>query len=109
MRAGQLHERVDIQYKTVTQNDYGEEVIVWATLAASVPADIYPLRGEELLIARQAEAFADVRIRIRYLETVQPTMRVVWGSHIYQIVAPPIHVGMRRRETQLMCREEVNA
>lgn len=107
MRAGQLHERVVIQSKSVTRDTYGAETVTWVT-HATVWASIEPLRGREFLEARMVQADVDTRIRIRYLSTVTPSMRVLWGARVFEIIAPPIHVGERRRETQLMCREQNN-
>ena len=108
MRAGALRESVTIQSKSVSRDSYGAETVSWTT-HATVWAAIEPLRGQEYLEARRMEAEVDVRIRIRYLSTVTSSMRVSWGSRIFQIVSPPIHVQERQRETQLMCREQVNA
>lgn len=107
MRAGQLHEQVIIQEKSVTRDALGAEVVTWVT-HAEVWASIEPLRGREYLDARQVQADVDTRIRHRYLPTVTPSMRVLWGARVYEIVSPPIHVGERRRETHLMCREQNN-
>ena len=107
MRAGQLDKRVTIQSKTVTRDSFGAEVETWST-HDTVWASIEPLRGREWLETRQVQADIDTRIRIRYLSTVTPSMRVVWGTHIYDIIAPPIHTRTDNRETQLMCREQIN-
>lgn len=107
MRAGMLHEQVVIQSKSVTRDAYGAEVIAWTT-HATVRASIEPLRGREYIDAKQVQADLDTRIRIRYLSTVKPTMRILWGTRVYDIISV-IHVGERREETQLMCREQINA
>lgn len=107
MRAGLLHEQVIIQKKSVTRDAYGAEVITWTTLA-TVRASLEPLRGREYMEARQVQADVDYRIRIRYLNTVRPTMRVLWGTRVFDVISV-IHVGERRVETQLMSREQINA
>ena len=107
MKAGDLRNRVIIQNKSVTRDGYGAEVISWVT-HATVWAAIEPLRGREWLETRMVQADVDTRIRIRYLSTVTPSMRVLWGTRVFEIVSPPIHVQERRRETHLMCREQNN-
>lgn len=106
MRAGILHESVVIQSRTLSKDSGGYDVESWAT-HATVFASIEPLRGQEYLEARQVQADVDARIRMRYLSTVKPTMRVVWGSRTFDIISV-IHSGERRRETQLMVKEQIN-
>ena len=107
MKAGDLRNRVIIQSKSVTRDGYGAEVITWST-HATVWAAVEPLRGREWTETRQVQADVDTRVRIRYLSTVTPSMRVLWGTRVFEIIAPPIHVQERKRETHLMCREQVN-
>lgn len=103
MRAGELHNRVTIQSKTVTQNTFGEEVIVWAAVA-TVWAAVEPLLGREYLAGRLLEAEQTTRIRIRYRAGVAPEMRVIWDAHIYDIQSVQ-EVRSERRELVLMCKE----
>ena len=77
-------------------------------VAVWVWAAIEPLRGREWLETRMVQADVDTRIRIRYLSTVTPSMRVLWGTRVFEIIAPPIHLQERKRETHLMCREQNN-
>ncbi len=105
MRAGQLRHRVTIQQKIISQNSFGEEVVTWSDVA-TVWAAVEPLRGQEFIEARQAEAEITARIRMRYRSDVRPDMRVVWGTHTYDVLAV-IDVAGRGRELQLMCREIV--
>ena len=104
MRAGLLRHRVTIQEKgTVERNSYGEEVITWAEVD-TVWGSVEPLLGKEFLAAKREGAEVTTRIRIRYRSGITPTMRVVWGSHTYDIESV-VEVEGRGRELQLMCRE----
>lgn len=104
MKAGKLRHRVTIQNKgTPARNSYGEEVITWAT-EATVWAEVDPLRGREFLEARREGAEVTTRIRVRHRDGITPSMRVVWGSHTYDILSV-IEVEGREREIHLMCRE----
>lgn len=103
MRAGQLRQRVTIQEKDPTQDEYGEPAPTWSDVA-TVWAAVEPLRGGEFLEARRLGAEVTTRIRIRYRDGITPEMRVVGGDHTYDIEAV-IHVEERQREIQLMCRE----
>lgn len=103
MEAGRLRQRVTIQEKDPTQDEYGEEVPTWSDVA-TVWAAVEPLRGREFLEAQRVGAEVTTRIRIRYRDGIVPEMRVVWGDHVYDIEAV-IPVKERQREIHLMCKE----
>ena len=105
MEAGSLRNRITIQEKTVTRNTFGEEVIAWATHCQAW-AKVEPLSGREFLESRQIQAEAMVRITLRYQAGIEPEMRVLDGSEIFNIQSV-IHVEERGREIQLMCVEEL--
>ena len=103
MRSGMLRHRVTIEQKVPTRDTFGGEVETW-TLVATVWASVEPLQGREYLAARQLQAELTTRIRIRRRTGILPQMRVVWGSHTYDIQAV-IEPESGRRELQLMCTE----
>jgi SPP1 family predicted phage head-tail adaptor len=65
---------------------------------------VEPLQGREFLEGKREGAEVTTRIRIRHRDGVMPSMRVVWGSHTYDILAV-IEVKGQEREMHLMCRE----
>lgn len=105
MRAGQLRERVTIQQKVVTQNAFGEEVIVWTTFAATW-ADVEPLTGREFIEQARREAEISYKVTIRYRTGVVPYMRLLWDTKVMRIVAA-MPDGIKRQIT-LMCSEVVS-
>jgi len=106
MRSGELRHRVTIQQKTVTRNDYHDEVIAW-TDVDSVWAAIEPLQGREFIEARRAGAEQPHWIRLRYRDDVTPAMRIVWGAHTYDIESV-VDLDGRQRELRVMCNEVLN-
>ena len=86
MRAGRLRSRVMIQQRTDTQNEIGELVPTWSTLAA-VWADVIHNSGLETIKAGASASVVKASIRIRYRADVKPEMRVVKGSDVYGIEA----------------------
>jgi len=106
MRAGELRQRISIQYKSVTQNSYNEEVITWPTLA-TLWAKVETTSGAEVIDLDAATATLTHKITVRYLMSIMPTMRVVWNDRILSIVA--VQEDNRRRETVLMCGEVIEA
>lgn len=107
MQAGRLRHRVTIKYKVSTPNALGEEVVIWTDLD-TVWASVEPLRGREYMDSRQAQADVDTRIRMRYQDgiAIRPSMRIYFGSRVFEIVSV-INVWEKRRELQVMCREHI--
>ncbi len=104
MRAGDLRNRVKIQSKSVTRNTFGEEVVSWVDVA-TVWAAIEPLSGREFLAAQAVNAELTVRIRIRYRTGIDSSMRVLFGTRVFEIISPPINPVSDKRELHLMCKE----
>lgn len=103
MRSGQLRQRITLQSKTAIQNTFGEEVITWVDFA-EVWAAVEPNTGREFLEGRQVTAEVTTMIRIRYRSGVIPTMRVVYGSITYDVLAV-LQPKENRRELNLICQE----
>lgn len=103
MRAGRLRRRVTIQQNpSPTQDTFGAEEESWSDVD-TVWAAVEPLSGREFMDGKQLKAAVDTRIRIRYRSGLDSEMRVVWGSHIYDVKA--VVPDERNRETHLMCEE----
>ena len=100
-----LRRQVVIQRKAAgspAQNSLGEPNYSWVTFA-TVYAAVQPLRGREFFEAGQRHGTLDTKITLRFLPGVDEAMRVVDGSLVYNLVAPPIDVDLRHVELQLMC------
>ncbi len=105
MRAGQLRHKIKIQQKTTTKDSEGIPFETWTDFAA-VWAAIEPLQGREFFSAQAVNAQVTTRIRIRYQAGISPTMRVSYGTRVFDIQAV-IDVEERHRELQLMCQEVI--
>lgn len=84
--AGRLNQRVILQRKSVVRDDMGGETVTW-TDAATVWAEIRPLRGRDLVAAQQAQSEVTARITVRRRPDVQADWRVKHGDDIYDIFA----------------------
>lgn len=104
MRAGTLRHRVEIQALTVTEDDIGNQIYEWQTIA-TVCASIEPLKGREYWAAAQIQAETTVKVTIRYLAGITPSCRVVFKDRVFDIQSI-INVEERNRELVLMCREK---
>ena len=105
MRAGTLRHRLAFKAATGAQNAFGESIETWETYA-TLWAQLEPLRGEELIHARQVTATVSYRIRVRYNSSIAPAHRAVLGSRIFEINSV-INVRHRNRELELFCTEVI--
>jgi SPP1 family predicted phage head-tail adaptor len=106
MRIGELRQRVTIQQLISGQDEYGQPVNAWDSIA-TVWAKVEDLAGREYFQAQQVPTSqVNTRITIRWRLDVKPEMRIVSGDRIFDIVAVLNPTG-KKIELQLMCREVV--
>lgn len=85
------------------RDEYGQPITEWMEVA-TVWAAIEPLRGREYFAAMTEHAEVTTRIRIRYREGIDRTMRVQYGATVYEILHI-IRPEFGKKELQLMCKE----
>ena len=97
IEAGRLKERVAIQHRVETQDPiYGTTIVSWEQLATvwAEVQDILPSRSESIAdsisIARRP-----ARVRMRYREDLDSTMRLVVNGRTLNIIAGPAELGFR--------------
>ena len=100
-----MNHRILIEQATATQDAYGAPTQTWATFAAAW-ADIVPASGFERVIASKTEAQVTHRIRLHWLAGLLPTMRIIYNSRTFNIVAA-INVDEKNREWMLNCQEVI--
>lgn len=98
-----LDRRITIQKQTEEVDVYNERLDVWDDVC-TVWAAIEPLRGQEFFAAKAENAEVTTRIRIRYRDGIDRTMRVVYKYTEFEILYI-IHPNFDRKELQLMCKE----
>ena len=104
MNAGRLDKRISIERHEVEQDDETGEVIDRWIPTYSVWAAIEPLQGREFIAAMSVHAERTIRIRLRYLPGIVPTMRVVYQGRVFSLTAV-INVREENVELQLMALE----
>jgi SPP1 family predicted phage head-tail adaptor len=97
VKVGRLQHIITIQSKAKTTDAYGGTIDTWSNLA-TVWASVEPLMGREMMAAQAAQSEITTRFRIRYLDGVDSTMRIVHKGVNYDIQAPPINVNEENRE-----------
>jgi SPP1 family predicted phage head-tail adaptor len=84
-------------------DEYGQPLDDYVPVA-TVWAAIEPLRGREYFAVMSEHAEVTTRIRIRYREGIDRTMRVQYRDSEFEILHI-IHPEFGRKELQLMCKE----
>lgn len=101
--------RIFIDSRVETRGEFGEVAIAWedafpsATAAGGIPAEVLTGPGRELRAAGAFEAEQSARINFRHLPGVDQTMRVRWGSMVYDIQSVE-YDATARIETRLICK-----
>jgi len=94
MRAGRLKDKVSIQTRSTTADDFGGVVDSWVE-DATRSCSIEPVNGKEYFSAQGEQTAGSVRIKFRYeAGLLSPAKRLVDNraspAVIYDIVAPVI-------------------
>ena len=85
MEAGKLRHRIGIEKQVNSQNETtGEMVVSWLTLA-DVWGEFSPLSVRELLVAQSQKSAVQARVRIRYRDDIDASMRIVFRGKHYNI------------------------
>ena len=104
--AGELKHLILIQSKTVTQDDLGEEVETWATFHTA-KARINPTQGGKTEDGNQVQSETSHKIMIRHKAGITPSMRVKFGSRIFDINFAR-NIFEDSFWLELNCKEDVN-
>lgn len=104
LNPGALRHLVTIQQNTQTHDASGGLVDSWSTYY-QVRAAVSTTGGREFYRARQTNSELTHEVTIYRLEGVEPKMRLLWGTRVFEIVAV-LHDETRLiNNTVLHCRE----
>jgi len=98
LRAGRLRHRITIQEQNLVSNGRGgfkpaDGVDPWRPIAASVPAEVLALRGDEAVKHLVERAVQIWRVTIRPRTDVTPTHRLVWKGITMNIKSVALSVA----------------
>ena len=102
---GRLRERVTIQSATETRNAMGETTQTWGTFAERW-ASVQGISAREFLLSGQQQTEISHRVRLRYVDGLTSTMRILWRGRVLEIASALEHNN--RSEHELLCTERVN-
>jgi SPP1 family predicted phage head-tail adaptor len=104
MRGGRLRHKLVYEEPTVTQDSRGEDVSEWNTIHTPW-AEVRPLSGNELVLARQQAPRTTHEVRTRGPLAVRSIGRFRWGSRLLYVEGS-LNDGERNIERVSLCREE---
>jgi SPP1 family predicted phage head-tail adaptor len=105
MRGGSLRHLVSIERGVETKNEFGETVAEWQELTKAY-AFISPVRGDEKYMSAEKHAEVSHSISMRYIDSISPKDRIVYGGRVFDIEAV-LNLGERNRQLKILAREQV--
>jgi SPP1 family predicted phage head-tail adaptor len=97
--AGELRTRITLQAPTLVKDAGGAQVPGWANVA-TVWARWINDHGQEG-IRESAQAVGRATVTIRHYAGILPSWRVLKGSDVYQLIAPPDYIQERGRWVEM--------
>jgi len=94
MKAGKLRHLVQIQRYIEAPDDLGEPIKGYE-LFANAYAEIRPLLGRENFAEKQLNSTQTHKIKIRYIEGIESTMRIVFDNRIFELIGFPVNFEER--------------
>lgn len=86
MLSQQLNKRVTIERKATGQDAFGQPLTGWEPVA-TVWASIEDMTGRQYFAAQAAQNQVQTKVTIRHRDGIEPAMRVIHGTTIYDIQA----------------------
>lgn len=86
MNPGELRHKVQIQTRSTVQDSAGEPQLVW-NLFATRRAALERTPGKEVFTSNERQGRVPTTFRLRYLAGVLPAMRLLHGTHVYDILS----------------------
>ncbi|KRD71660.1 head-tail adaptor protein [Lysobacter sp. Root96] len=108
MAAGKLRHLVRIERQVTTRDSSGISTKTWVLVAPKVWASIEPLSAREFVQSAATQAQVSTRITIRYRPGIQPSMRVIHGTQVYNIAGVLADKESGIEYLTLPCSEGVN-
>ena len=81
---GRLDERISIQSRSSTENDFGEPIESFST-ANTVSAQVIVKTGSEKDENNKEVAIRNIQFRIRYLSSLDETQQILYRNKTYDI------------------------
>ena len=94
MKGGELRHKIELQRYSETQDNFGEPIKGYIHFAFAY-AQVRPLTGRESYQEEMVSTQQTHKIKMRYIQGVESTMRIVFGGRIFEIIGNPINYHER--------------
>lgn len=106
IKAGQLRQRVSIQYAVLTQGAMNENTKDWTT-RNQVWADISPITAREFVANEQIRGEVSHKITIRYDNVISNTDRIQDSNGKNYTITGILNIDTRNRKMEILCLQNV--
>lgn len=106
MKIGKLRHKASIEAYTEAVNSFGEAIKTWVKVS-DIWCSIKPLNGNEKYVSAEKHATATHQCITRFIDGIDPKMRVVYGTRIFEITAP-MNVNEESKMLQLILEEQAD-
>lgn len=107
MNPGDLRHRITFQELTTNTNENGFEAETWEDFKTAWAA-VSNLNGREYYQAAQVQAENTVKFTIRYLEGIDPSMRILFQGKQYNITSID-NIKYQNRHIEIKAQEVVGS
>ena len=97
---------ITIQKPVEVEGEHNTPIIEWQNFA-TIFASVEPIGGREFVLLQNTNSELAVRIKTWYYPGITNSMRVVYGTRIFNIQSA-IDVKEQHKEMHLMCAEVFN-
>lgn len=104
INAGSMRAQIVIQKRVSGQGTSGEPSVGWDAFATR-RAEVLRTPGHEVFSSQQRTGRIPTMWKVRYLDGVQPSMRIVYRTRVYNILSAIDPTG--RREELVITAEEL--
>ena len=102
MNPGALNQRVEISRFTSEQDEIGQPIEAWVTLA-TVWAAVEPQAGREFIAAGAVQSELTTKVRIRWMAGITTGDRLTHEGRVYNVTSV-VDYRSAGRELVLMCK-----
>lgn len=102
---GKLRERVTVQQAAENRNRLGETVQTWSTFVERW-ASVTGISSREFFLSGQQQTEITHRVRMRYVDGLNSTMRILWRGRVLEIASALENAT--RSEHELLCTERLD-
>ena len=110
MRAGNLNKLITIQSLVNGQDEFGQPLEASWVEFKQVRASIVPVnlqKGDEIFVANADFSLVLHRIKIRYINGVNASMRAICDGRVFNFVSVR-DISERNREIEILAKENIN-